>query len=168
MNETEQAYQVWNFGFSWNYLRSVDVSEEHPDGTMIESNGTGFTASWREDKTQEEAEAFAKDWFEKMAETKLKDVTYMDVKMTSILKGRQTWYLQWFSHCSLNRFETEVEAFDSFYKFLRSMNEPNSGYDYPSFGREDGYVGMGAEDRYRWKYCECEDCKKNGITIISH
>lgn len=70
-----------------------------------------------------------------------------------------TWCLRWFSHITFNQFENEVEAFNSFGRFV----EEKTPLDI-----EGKYCLMGGRDQWRWKLCGCDKCKIEGITAILH
>lgn len=102
---------------------------------------------------------------------KLNDFKIEDIKVE--YKGQARWWLTWFAHHSLCKFDTEQEAFSDFESFLEEKNIHLNYSSYPGSmlfeeKKEGSYCAMGAEDRWRWKLCTCKYCKKSGRTIIGH
>jgi len=79
---------------------------------------------------------------------------FREIKVT--YAGYDRWWLTWFSHETKSQFDTDAEAYADFDKFIE---EKGSVYEEKS---------MGAEDRWRWKICQCEHCVKSKQTIINH
>jgi len=138
------------------------------DETAYENNSVSFTVSFKEKKTEQEIEEYAKEWWEKIAiseKNKDKGFVFKEFIITSL--GEETWYLEWFCHTSLTRYDNEKDAFDSFARFLK-RKRVDINYGGGSYPSDDSYMPMGGDDHWRWKYCDCQVCKDEGITIISH
>ena len=69
------------------------------------------------------------------------------------------WIEDWFSHWTWPMGRDEPALWASFSDYVNSI-----AY------REEGWQGrlMGAEDRFRWKFCACEHCTKQGIVRFDH
>jgi len=86
--------------------------------------------------------------------------------------------LEWFSHITYNTFDSDEEIEESFQNFVYrkiQLNHENGHFDdnFPNwigteYSKKPFYCFMGANERWRWKICKCDHCKKNGTTIISH
>jgi len=91
------------------------------------------------------------------------------LKLELIYHGDDTWFLSWFAHQSMNYFATQEEAFASFEKWLNAKGYEFSKTDYhPDNHNNEIGCPMGADDKWRWKFCGCEKCKKQQITVIKH
>jgi hypothetical protein len=97
-------------------------------------------------------------------------------RMTTKRLGRVPWVLTWFAHQTFRdgRSDRELEmSFDEYVEKYRWMQEERSSIKVSSaeFEKRHGepYVClMGAEDRWRWKLCECQPCKDRGIAVFQH
>lgn len=143
----EKKFPIYRFWGTWNQ-------------TNYENNGTGFSDMYKENPTEEELknklEEFKKAMEEKQVEkgnpiTEWKDVGYKFIE-------DETWCSGWFGHHTYNQFQDEKETFDSFEEYVDRKRE----------SVEDMDCLMGAEDRWRWNICNCNGCKKRGITTINH
>lgn len=173
--EEEKDYMVWTVNASW--IENGKQDEEFPERYIgIDKgripNGTGFTKAFKEDVTEEEVVKIANEWWHNFSTSdKQLPLCPTLVKLEVTYKGRQTWWLEWFNHCTFNTFKNEQEAFKSFQAFLDKKGvEMNYGHGLTSTSRfnKDGYCAMGADDRYRWELCDCESCMANGVTRIKH
>ena len=154
----EKEYPIWVVSARWD-------NKDYPN------NGTSFTVSYRKDYTQEQMDKKAQDWFKKMCAKKYPNETITPISLKVEFKGKSVWFGQWFSHKSLNRFETQEEAFKSFSKYMDSLKKSKPYEQWDSmFIDKNGYeyCVMGAENEWRWKYCECKACKRLKQTIIQH
>lgn len=119
------------------------------------------------DSEEAARESLLKYWETQLAE-KYKDTKVWDVKFEVTLIGRYRWWLTWFAHETNQRFKSQQEAFADFEKFCDEHRfwAWEDRWD----GTEKGFIWcpMGANDRYRWKVCECEKCKQEGIHRIIH
>ena len=71
------------------------------------------------------------------------------------LVENETWAITWFSHYTINQFDTDEEALQSFREYVSRK----------SLTKE---CLMGAEDEWRWKLCRCEHCAAKGRITIDH
>ena len=85
-------------------------------------------------------------------------IILLDFKIVS----QAEWRLIWFSHETFQKFKTEAEAFASFRAFVHSAVE-----ECHATGKDTSCL-MGADEEKRWTVCECEDCQKDGRTVINH
>lgn len=92
-------------------------------------------------------------------------------------RGEDVWWSGWFSHVTFSRFDSEDDAFRHFQAWLEDLGIElaYSSYDHDwtrtrneEIGRKLGRCFMAAEDRWRWRICDCDGCKKRGITAIVH
>ena len=85
--------------------------------------------------------------------------------------GEQRWWLTWFSHESNQRFNTGAEAMKDFDDWYYEVGL-NKWIDFAPAGSgvNDDMIWcpMGAEDYWRRKPCDCDDCKENGVRAITH
>jgi len=155
----EIAYPVWAISAQWEY--------KTPEGWKY--NSTYFKVSSKDNIFDEQL------WWEEYHNKKFE---HKLIKLDKILLGEFTWWMKWFCHVNLNYHNNEQGAFESFERFL----EETYGsiildvHDYSSM-HKDTYLNkvtnkedciMGAEERWRWKFCGCEQCKKEQITIVKH
>lgn len=163
----EKSYPIWSISAKW-------------DQDNFKGNFTGFTIGFKRKLSKEDVMKYANDWWkdylqeEDDAGIKLKDKNPVNLKINVKFLGNQTWWLEWFNHKTYNYFDNEKDAFNSFEKFLESknvnLNYVYSNYNLEWFNHYDSsvYMAMGGEDRWRWKFCGCEKCKKLKISIIQH
>ena len=76
--------------------------------------------------------------------------------------SKAEWRLIWFSHETFKKFANKAEAFESFRKFVKSEVKRchDTGIDTACL--------MEADEERRWTVCGCEDCQKDGRTVINH
>lgn len=154
----EKAYPVWRIHARWN-------NKEY------QNNGTSFIITNRRNYSIDTMQRRAEKWFKKYIKDKYPNEKIEPILLEVEYFGKETWSGSWFSHISLNRFETEKEAFESFQRYMNTLkqkdySDPYSGMYITKSGQE--YCVMGAEERYRWVYCDCKICKRKGITLIKH
>lgn len=156
----EKAYPVWAVTAQWEY--------KTPEGWK--HNSTYFKTSQKEGIF--DLQLWWNGYKNKGRESKL-------IKIERVLLGEFVWWMKWFCHVNLNYHDNEKDAFESFRVFLEGTYQNINildVYDCSSM-RKDTYLNkvnnreeclMGAEERWRWKFCGCEQCKKEQITIIKH
>ena len=147
----EIAYPVWQIEAVWNQFN-------------FQKNRTGFRRS------QKEGIFEIDKWWNKYRKTQLKNkepVELLELKIE--LVGNEVWFLTWFAHQSLNYFDNEKDAFKSFEKWFLGKGYKFSEYDYRN-DTKNNEIGcpMGADEKWRWKFCGCKECKKQQITVIKH
>lgn len=138
------------------------------DEIAYPGNSVSGTVSFIESKTDQELQEYADQWWESIiAASKNKDKGFVlkDIKIT--LVDTETWYLQWFCHTSLTRYDNETDAFNSFKRFLE-RKDVRLNYGSQNYPSDDGYMAMGGEDLARWEYCTCPGCVDKSITTITH
>ena len=91
-------------------------------------------------------------------------------RMTTERLGRVPWVLTWFAHQTFRDGRSDMELYASFedyvdqYRWMQEMSsidfEKKHGVPYVSL--------MGAQDRWRWKLCDCVPCQKRGIAVFTH
>lgn len=122
-----------------------------------ENNFTSWYDMFAEPLTEEQTFNLLKSRKEYM-------VTHYKEKGTPILEflsekcdfvENESWTLTWFSHYTLNNFDTDEEALRSFQEYVDRKSRTNECL-------------MGAEDEWRWKLCRCEHCTKKGRITIDH
>jgi hypothetical protein len=147
----EIAYPAWRISAKWNQID-------------YKNNSVGFKESLREGYFEVDK------WWDKYRKKKLKDKEPIElVELKCELIGSEVWFLTWFAHKSLNYFDNEKEAFVSFEKWFNEKGYEFKEIDYDP-ERHNNEIGcpMGADEKWRWKFCGCKECKKLGITIINH
>lgn len=76
----------------------------------------------------------------------------------------ETWALGWFYHMTYNHFDTDQAAINSFESYVRRKETENID----NYEDRDCRCLMGAEDRFRWEICHCDECAKNNQMVIKH
>lgn len=178
------AFPIYKFSFRWTQDGVQDPNypkwhEGLPPGRIF--NGTGFSKMFMEEKTQEEIDKIASDWWEKyIAEEKNAALHPELVKMKASFFEHETWYITWFQHETFDTGQSDQEVLQSFEKFVtrkEMLNERQRMND-----DTDAYCLMGAEDRWRWHGaepggdggdrspapCRCKHCKEQGVVRIAH
>lgn len=152
----EKEYPIYKFSARWNQ-------------DDYENNGTSSSHMYKEKLTNiQEAEELEKWWNGVLESPRInkedkpiKDLHPKLLELSIKFYEENTWCLRWFSHITFNQFENENEAFRSFARFVENKRpltyEPNPTY-----------CLMGAEDSWRWKICNCDKCKEEGIVAILH
>lgn len=138
-----EKYPITSFALSWDQ-----------DGIDYR-NGTGFSIMTAKEMTAKEIKEIIEK--QKITYTK-KYPSLSNFKCETTKKEPDSWVCEWFNHKSLTVFETEAEAFKSFSEFVIRTRKPHS----------DNSHMMGADEKWRWKYCQCEHCKKQKVTRINH
>ena len=158
----ENAYPIYKFSFSWT---QDSVPEDGPK--VIISNGTGFSKMFKEEKTQSELDAIAKEWWDQYL-SKNEEINPVLKNSKAYFFEFETWHLTWFQHETFDAGQTDEQALDNFEKFVR-RKEPML----------EKFTLMGAEDRWRWHGtdgesgdmpapCRCKHCKEQGLIRIAH
>lgn len=84
--------------------------------------------------------------------------------------GRRPWCLRWFAHSTYRDGRTDEEILHSFEQYVRQyswMQDVGRENVEKRYGQT--YVClMGAEDRWRWSLCDCQDCKAGEFVVIKH
>jgi len=148
----EVAYPVWSISARWN-------------NESYQNNSTSFVVSFRRNFSDASMNRWAARWFRSMVARKYpgEQIEPIEIKVTSM--GKRVWFLNWFCHKSLNRFDTEEQAFESFDRYLIGIGRLDDGYHVTDL---EGRTLMGADDRWRWKYCDKRCCASRNQTIITH
>ena len=140
-------------------------------GEMGTDTISGFKFSTRDHVTPKLTKIWISNFIEGMIRKHgPRKITILDLKLEYY--SDEVWFMSWFSHTSLNYYDNEEEAFKSFESwFIKKGYEFESQYEFSSMNdRANNEIGcpMGAADRYRWKFCGCDICKKKKLTIIKH
>ena len=91
-------------------------------------------------------------------------------RMTVKRLGMVPWVCGWFSHSTFRDGRSDFEIYNSFSEYVeryRWMQELY-GSDFEETHGEPYVCLMGAEDHWRWKLCECQTCKDEGMAIFNH
>lgn len=138
-----------------------------------------FNKMFKKDQTQEQLDAFTKDWWNRYASSDANnDLDIELIKITTKYKEHESWSLTWFAHETFDIGQSDEEVLQSFEKFVSRKTTLN---DISQFKEgKDVYCLMGAEDRWRWSArggegvnqdippCRCVHCKSNGMIRIVH
>ena len=155
---------IWSVFIKW--FDTTYIDEENPGGQENHVSFSYFPSK----ATKEEIEKAYRDYFPEYLKKKEKpeaEIAEIGVKN----KGNHRWWLTWFAHETNQKFETEADMFADFsdWFYESGMNK------WDNWGKRDEYPNnelpwcpMGADDRWRWQVCDCEECKKNGATRIVH
>ena len=168
-------YPIYSFSFRWS-----QDGEHNPDYPNWQKdlpagrvwNATGFDKMYKEEKTQEEIDRIAKDWWEAYILTNSEKVKNPELtKIEAKFKERNTWLLTWFQHETFDTGLSDTDVLNSFEQYVRRKE---------SIHKTDGL--MGADDRWRWHGsepssepnshspapCRCKFCKEQGMVRIAH
>lgn len=151
-----KEYPIWTISARWN-------NEEY------KNNGISFTLSFRKNLTEKSVKNFAERWWKKYVSRKYPNETPELLSLDVLFRGKEVWFGTWFAHKSLNRFNSEKDAIKSFKEYIYRCKLTGNDWDV-RYKTKNGYeyCPMGAEDYWRWKYCDCKKCAKAGHTIITH
>jgi hypothetical protein len=182
----ELAYPIWEVTAKWNQDGKQDPKypkwyEGLSEGRI--HNGTNYTQMCKTDKSQEQIEKEANEWWQKYSIGKLAGKNPSDLVLTIKFVRYETWCLTHFCHHTFDTGQTDQEVLNSFEKFVRRMEDMNERNGHYRNEKNDSsslpyYCLMGAEDRWRWyggtyeskteAPCRCEGCKKLGLIRINH
>lgn len=153
----DKEYPVWVISARWN-------------NRDYQNNGTSFNISHRIKYSDKVMLDKANKWWKKYCLKKYPNEIPELLELKCEYVGNFAWYMVWFCHKSLNRFETEEEAFKSFRNYFYNLKKVKTydNLDNTYKAKEFEYCVMGAEDEWRWKYCQCKTCKRLKQTIINH
>jgi len=181
-------YPIYSFSARWSQDGVWDENypnwhEGLPEGRVW--NSTSFRKMFKEEQTQEQLDAFAKEWWEGYLKAEHR-TPMINIEMDFLkaeYKEHETWVLTWFQHETFDVGQSDLEALDSFEQFVRRY-ERMQGQDifYQKNYPEKYHCLMGAEDRYRWHGaepdgkpddhspapCRCKFCKEQGVIRIAH
>jgi len=189
----EKAYPIYYISVKWSEDGEWKKDDPHPKwhkglrkGRIW--NSTGFYKMFKEEQSDEALKKYAKDWWKNYTKKKkeigskellsTKNPRLKNLKFES--RGHEVWLLTWFEHETFDIGQTDIEALDSFEKFVQRKQEHNR--QFTSEMDKGHYCLMGAEDRYRWHGsgpdgerdeeasapCRCKHCKKAGLIRIAH
>ena len=153
----------------------VSVGFLDPDWLDDDGNPQTNMVSWNYHPFESESEArdfLDEAWsryLEKRVEKgKLSKPQEIHFKIKPI--GRFRWWLTWFAHETYQKFDSAAEAIEDFNRFCMEQNFDR--YDimeaHDKQPSDFCWCPMGAEDRWRWEVCDCEKCKTEGISRITH
>ena len=167
----DKEYPVYSVNVVWTMGKPTYWT--NPDGKKIESktNCTGFTLAFRRKFSEETIKnKVLKKWWPNYRKEKLeKDEPISDLKIEVKFLGMHSWWISWFTHETFNSFETDQDAFDSFFRWFTDnkfqLNYVVDGYGLDDFMTQTDRYGnkhclMGAEDQWRWEVCHCKGCEK--------
>lgn len=149
-------------------IYSVDAVWDQDDH---ESNRTGFSVMFTEEKTQEEIDAYAQAWWDeyvvkqsRFSHTRPIDKNPRNIRLTAKYVEHETWCISWFAHYTFSTHLSDEELRRSFYHYVdRKRMEAEKDGDY------DGGRLMGATDTWRWSApCRCDGCTNRGVVTITH
>jgi hypothetical protein len=189
MDKTKEykKYPIYSFSARWSQEGESEYpgwKEGLPEGRIW--NGTGFSRMFKEEKTQEELDQIAKDWWEKMLAEKNKEESKHPIKNPELkelkvkFKEYDSWILTWFCHETFDTGQTPAEALESFEEYVSRTEAKNKKIERSCPESEHYNQGlktlMGADDRWRWHGekegdpapCLCKHCKKQGMIRIGH
>ena len=190
----EKKYPIYSFSARWSQDGKWDGEypkwhEGLPEGRIW--NSTGFSKIYKEEKTQEELDAIAKEWWERMISRKEKDEKHPIINpeldhLKAEYKENEVWVLTWFQHETFDVGQTDEEALESFQNYVDRVQANNEKIE-RSMPEDEWYKNgyktlMGAEDRWRWRGanekgeysedapapCRCKFCKEQGLLRIAH
>lgn len=164
----DKKYPIYQFNASW-------------DQEGYNHNSTSYNLMFKEEQTElqlnSELEKFRARLEKKQFDNKQPITNWHTLEYKFL--GYEPWMLVWFYHITYNQFESDEQALNSFREFVYEKeceNERNGHYSHYYDGHTERnphselpyYCFMGADDRWRWEVCHCDDCEKNDWTIIKH
>ncbi len=149
----DKEYPIWKISATWN-------------NKSYKNNGTSFCVSFRRNFSQISMDRFTKKWWNRYIKKKYPNEIVELLKLECKYIGKDTWYMSWFSHKSLNRFDTEEKAFNSLREYFSTLTLGLDDNYITKNGHE--YCTMALGDFWRWKYCKCKACKRRKETIVNH
>lgn len=191
----DKKYPIYSISAKWSQDGKWDDNypkwhENLPEGRMW--NSTSFSKMFKEEQTQEQLDAYAKDWWEKMlieknTEGKFPIINPELLYLKAELKEHESWVLTWFCHETFDAGQTDKEAIKSFEDYVQRIQMHNQEIEW-QYPEDEWYKNghtclMGAEDRWRWKGayengeygdeqapypCRCKFCKEQGVLRIAH
>jgi hypothetical protein len=119
----ERAYQIYNVEVKWTYdgVSNPEYPKWHedlPEGRLW--NGTSFKHMSKEDITLDEMTTIAQEWWDRYKETdktKRTNPILTDLKVSFL--EYETWNLNWFSHETFDVGQNDIEALESFERFVK-------------------------------------------------
>lgn len=147
-----------------------------PEGRVY--NSTGFSKMFKEDQSQEQLDAFAKDWWINYCDRN-KEENIELVELEAKYKEHEEWVLGWFNHETFDVGQSDAEVLQSFEEFVRRY-EYQQDEELFTPRLKNYHCLMGAEDRWRWygtrdadgnntpAPCRCIHCKDQGVIRIAH
>jgi hypothetical protein len=151
----EKKFPIYRFSAHW-------------DQDNYENNSTSYREMYGENPAQEKLDSDLA-LFKSSIERKNNVIRWIDCKVEYV--EDEVWVLKWFCHLTLNEFSKD-EAFESFENFVerkKQYNLDNGQWETDYFDyNKPFYCLMGAEDYWRWKICDCDECKKLHQTVIIH
>ena len=186
-------YPIYSFSFRWS--QDGIQNPEYPkwyEGLPENRtwNGTGFSKMYKEEKSDEELELIAQEWWTNYLEYDSKEKKSIlnpgDLTKTITRKPDNTWNGTWFSHETfIIDGVTDEEYIKSFTDFVNKY-EWMQNKDIDDLRKHDPNIDyhclMGAENRWRWSSggknedgteyeklpCRCTGCTKEGVVRIAH
>ena len=163
-------YPIYEITAKWN-----QDCQEYP------TNSTGFSRMFKEVPTFEVIMEELHKWWNNNLDAPRdwspdkKTLRQINARLTELsfkYLRDDTWCISWFWHYTFNQFNNQAEAFNDFEIFVEGKESLNRNcdlpYDYCKTNNVERYCLMGAEDRWRWKLCDCAKCKELGMTTITH
>ena len=153
----EKKFPIYKFYANW-------------DQDDFENNSTGYSIMYKEypspDQLEEELKLFKYGILAKHKNVIFKMAEYEFVE-------EESWCSGWFSHYTYNQLENVSEIESSFEDFVERKEQSNKKNGHGTLdsnpnSKEPYHCLMGAEDRYRWKICRCDGCKKLGKITVDH
>ena len=201
----ERAYPIWKIVARWSELGKQDpkspwrhrgLPKNHVwNSTVVDKMFRVDGLGW--DDLEAEAEKWWSDYLGAVNRRTGKRNFEGDACLRSLklrYRFHETWCQEWFGHWTFDVGQADVEARESFQRFVRRMENRNRvGLWFRPYQDDDGqtfhsrqepYCLMGAEERYRWHGndaatrddrgesteppCRCLYCRQQGVLRISH
>jgi len=159
----EKKFPIYKFTARWNQ-------------DDYQNNSTSLNAMYKENPTEEKLNSDLKEFKNHIIQKQIKNnqpvTEWLELKYKYI--EDEIWMLNWFSHMTYNQFEKDEDVERSFWQFIdrKMISNRQNGHGeiekYDDGDKDTFYCFMGAEDRWRWKICRCEDCVRLGKITIDH
>jgi len=160
-------YPIYFFSAKWQY-RDDDGSLKDNSTSFFFMERAELSAVQLEKKKNELILSLRKKWNET-------GHRYLPGSLRTELDFHKydTWMLGWFYHKTYNQFQSQEEAFKDFQEFvdrIQAENVKNGHHESECvIDNPNPYEClMGAEDRWRWRLCDCSECKAGVTTVIYH
>ena len=172
----EKAYPIYSFNVHWHQ----DGESEYegwkkglPKGRIW--NGSQWIKMFKDEQDDITIRLYIMKQWESLANNEKHKVLNLSIPIINWTMEYETWCLTWFQHETFDVGQSDVEALDSFerYVYRHIIKAEREGKE-PCL--------MGAEDRWRWcgsepdgkpddrspAPCRCIFCKEQGVIRIGH
>jgi hypothetical protein len=180
----DRIFPIYKIVFNWE--QDGEPDREYPESWVLPEgrikNSTSFTRLLEKEMTEDELDTYIKTMWDTYSSQE-KILSKNPTNFTHTVRMlKEVWNCTWFGHETIDLGQSDIEALDSFERYVRRHEDYQGMYlDNPDGLPENPICLMGAEDRWRWygtqdkvtgeqtsAPCRCEACKESGRIRISH